>query len=308
MMDMAYSKNPNLPQVRMKAVELVKCYGWSVRKAARYLGFSHCSVRLWLEKKPVYGPHGSLVIPTLSSRPYHHPKELSLEIVSRILAVRSERNQYAEIIHHRLTSEGISVSLSSVKRTLKRAGCSKFSRWKKWHRYPLRPLALSPGMLVEIDSMLDGQVFDRLSAYVLLDVCSRWGYAWPTMKVNSLASAKFIKQARDMAPFSFKTLQSDHGSEFSKWFTKVVECQGIQHRHSRVRKPTDNGHVERFIQTLQKDCLVRIPRTLKSWQKEIPEFIRYYNFERPHMGLNYKTPMQMVRSYWLENSHSLTFL
>lgn len=92
-------------------------------------------------------------------------------------------------------------------------------------------------------------------------------------------------------------VQSDHGPEFSKWFTKVVEDKGILHRHSRVRKPTDNGHVERFIQTMQKDCLSRIPRTMKSWQKEIPEFIRYYNFERPHMGLDYKTPMQMVRSY-----------
>jgi len=119
----------------------------------------------------------------------------------------------------------------------------------------------------------------------------------PSLRVNNFTSTKFIKQARDNAPFSFKMVQSDHGPEFSKWFTKVVEDKGILHRHSRVRKPTDNGHVERFIQTMQKDCLSRIPRTMKSWQKEIPEFIRYYNFERPHMGLDYKTPMQMVRSY-----------
>lgn len=296
-MDMAYSQNPNLPLVRMKAVELVKYHGWSIRKAARYSGFSHCAVRLWLRKKPVYGPHGRLVIPTLSSRPHYHPKTLSQEIVSRILAVRSERHQCAEIIYHRLLKEGVSVSLSSVKRTLKRAGCNRFSRWKKWHQYPERPLALSPGVLVEIDSVLDGQPSDRLSAYALLDVCSRWAFALPAVRVNSFASTRFIKQAQEIAPFTFKTLQSDHGSEFSKWFTKVVENKGIQHRHSRVRKPTDNGHVERFIQTLQRDCLFRIPRTFKSWQKEIPEFLRYYNYERPHMALNYQTPMQVVRSY-----------
>ncbi len=296
-MDMAYSQNPNLPQVRMKAVELVKYQGWSIRKAARYLGFSHCAVRLWLKRKPVYGPHGRLIIPTLSSRPYHHPKELSPEIVSRILEIRKERNQCAEIIHHRLTKEGILVSLSSVKRTLKRHSISRFSRWKKWHQYPPRPLAEYPGMLVEVDSMLDGQPADRLSTYALLDVCSRWAHALPVLRVNSHISTKFIQQAQIAAPFSFKTIQSDHGSEFSKWFTKVIGDKGIQHRHSRVRKPTDNGHVERFIQTLQKDCLVRIPRTLKSWQREIPEFLHYYNIERPHMGLNYKTPMQVVKSY-----------
>lgn len=296
-MDMAYSQNPNLPQVRMKAVELVKYHGWSIRKAARYFGFSHCAVRLWLKRKPEYGPYGRLVIPTLSSRPHYHPKTLPAEIVSRILAIREERSQCAEIIHHRLIKDGILVSLSSVKRTLKRCGIRKFSRWKKWHQYPPRPLAIYPGMLVEIDSMLDGQTDDRLSAYVLLDVCSRWGYALPVARVNSQASARFIKQARITAPFIFKTLQSDHGPEFSKWFTKVIEYQGILHRHSRVRKPTDNGHVERFIQTLQKDCLSRIPRSFRSWQKEVPEFLRYYNTERPHMGLNYKTPMQVVRSY-----------
>jgi len=294
---MAYSKNPNLPQVRMEAVELVKYHGWSIRKAARHLGFSHCAVRLWLQRKPVYGRYGRLVIPTLSSRPYCHPKTLSDEKVKRILDIRQERNQCAEIIHHRLVKEGILVSLSSVKRVLRRHNCTRFSRWKKWHQYPQRPLALVPGMLVELDSMLDGRSPDRLSAYALVDVYSRWAFASPINQPNSRLSTMFVRKAQESAPFRFLTVQSDHGSEFSKWFTKVIVHQGIHHRHSRVRKPTDNGHIERFIQTLQRGCLNRIPRTMKSWQREIPEFIHYYNYERPHMALNYKTPMEVVRSY-----------
>lgn len=294
-MGMAYTKNPNLPRVRMEAVELVKYHGWSIRKAARYFGFSHCAVRLWLKRKPEYGFRGRLVIPTLSCRPHYHPETLPDEIVSRILAIRAERNQCAEIIHHRLIKEGILVSLSSVKRTLKRNNIRKFSKWKRWHQYIDRPVAEYPGDFVEIDSMMDGRAEKRLSAYALIDVCSRWAFAAPTERVNSFASTRFINKAREASPFSFKIIQSDHGSEFSKWFTKVVENKGILHRHSRVRKPTDNGHVERFIQTLQKDCTDRIPRSFRSWQKEIPEFIRYYNNERPHMGLDYKTPIE-----WLE--------
>jgi len=296
-MDMAYSQNPNLPRVRMEAVELVKYHGWSIRQAARRFGFSHCAVRLWLLRQPEYGRYGRLVIPTRSSRPLHHPDELSPEIIKRILDLRSERQQCAEILHHRLKNEDILVSLSSVKRILKRNHCTRFSKWKKWHQYPVRPFALAPGSLIEIDSMLDGQPNDRLSAYALLDVCSRWAYAWPILQPNSLLSAQFIKRAQIIAPFKFQTVQSDHGSEFAKWFTKTIEHQGFVHRHSRVRTPTDNGHIERFIQTLQNDCLARIPRNMKSWQKEIPEFIRYYNYERPHMALNYQTPMQVVRSY-----------
>jgi len=295
-MYMPYSNNPHLPRVRMEAVELVR-QGRSAREVARHFGFAHNTILNWLHRKPEYGWHGQLVIPTRSSRPNHHPNELAADVVARILDLRSERNQCAEILHHRLKEEGVGVSLSSVKRVLKRAGCSRFSRWKKWHQYPQRPLAESPGVLVEIDSMMDGQPTDRLSAYALLDVCSRWAYASPIAQPNSRLSTLFVRRAQETAPFKFQTVQSDHGSEFSKWFTKIIGHQGISHRHSRVRKPTDNGHIERFIQTLQKDCLDRIPRTMKSWQKEIPEFIRYYNNERPHMGLNYKTPMQVVRSY-----------
>ena len=296
-MYMPYSNNPNLPRVRMQAVELVRYHFWSCRKVARYLGFSHGAVRLWLKRKPEYGYRGRLVIPTLSSRPHHHPRELSQELVKRILDLRQERNQCAEIIRYRLIKEGLSVSLSSVKRTLKRCGISRFSKWKKWHEYLPRPLAENPGYLVELDSVIEGEPQDRLCAYALIDVCSRCAYALPSEKVNSWHSCSFLQKAQLAAPFSFKTVQSDHGSEFSKWFTKVVEHKGISHRHSRVRKPTDNGHVERFIQTLQRECLNRIPRSLKLWRREVPEFLFYYNNERPHMALDYKTPMQVVRSY-----------
>lgn len=281
----------------MEAVRLVKYLGWSTRKAALHFGYDHSTVVRWCSKKPAYGRYGRLVIPTLSSRPYFHPKSLPDDLVKRILAIRQERNQCAEIIHYRLLKEGTPISLSSVKRVLKRHNCTRFSRWKKWHQYPERPLPESPGALVEIDSMLDGQTTDRLSAYALVDVFSRWAYASPIVQPNSRLSNLFVGKAQEAAPFKFLTVQSDHGSEFSKWFTKVIEHRGISHRHSRVRKPTDNGHIERFIQTLQKDCLERIPRTMRSWQKEIPEFIRYYNYERPHMALNYKTPIEVVRSY-----------
>ncbi len=280
----------------MAAVEFVR-QGKSAREAARRFGFAHNTILNWLQRKPEYGRYGRLVIPTRSSRPLHHPDELSPEIISRILELRSERQQCAEILHHRLKNEGILISLSSVKRVLKRNHCTRFSKWKKWHQYPARPFALSPGSLIEIDSMLDGQPTDRLSTYALLDVYSRWACAWPIAQPNSILSAQFIARAQARAPFKFQTVQSDHGSEFAKWFTKTIEHRGFVHRHSRVRTPTDNGHVERFIQTLQNDCLSRIPRSMKSWQKEIPEFIRYYNYERPHMALNYQTPMQVVRSY-----------
>lgn len=276
----------------MKAAQLVIKDGWSTRQVARYTGYNQSSIVRWVAAAR---NSNLLVIPTRSSRPHHHPRELPDEVVRKILEYRAERNQCAEILYHRLLKDGYQISLSSVKRMLRRYGCSRYSRWKKWHQYPERPLAGTPGILVEIDTIHDGAHGDRLYVYTMLDVCSRFAYAEPTLAINTHRSLQFVRGAA--LPFSVQTLQSDHGPEFSKWFTKMVASDGIAHRHSRVRRPNDNAHLERFNRTLQDECLARISRNLKSYQKEIPEYLRYYNTERPHMGLNFKTPAEVMQSY-----------
>lgn len=291
---MPYTTYPLQPHVRMEAVRLVKYRGWSMRKAARHFGVEPSTVSRWTKLDPTGGWR---LIPTRSSRPEHHPCELHDDVVNRILALRRERDQCAEILHHRLCAEGITVSLSSVKRTLRRHGLSRFSKNKKWHQYPERPAAEKPGILVQIDSVHEGIPSDRLSAYALIDVHSRWGYAEPTLRSTGQASLQFVRNAQDTAPFPFQTIQSDHGSEFGKWFTMMLEHGGTSHRHSRIRTPTDNAHVERFIQTLQRECLHHIPRTWRSWQREIPKFLHYYNTERPHMSLDMQTPAEVLRRY-----------
>ena len=71
---------------------------------------------------------------------------------------------------------------------------------------------------------------------------------------------------------------------------------GLSHRYSRIKTPSDNDHLERFNRTLQDECLSRIPRSFKSYQKEIPEYLNYSNTERPHMALNMQTPIEILTS------------
>lgn len=295
---MPYTTYPLQPRIRRDAVRLVCYRGWSIRKVARHIGVQPSTVSRWVKLDPTGGWQN---IPTQSSRPHHHPYALSSDIVHRILCFRAERNQCAEIIHHRLKNEGVVVSVSSVKRTLRRHSISRFSRWKKWHVYPPRPIPEKPGILVQIDTMQDGIPADHLYCYALIDVCSRWGDAVSVGRINTYASLRFVEHSQGNAPFSFHTMQSDHGSEFSKWLTNRLQERGLAHRHSRVRTPTDNGHIERFIQTLQKECFARIPRSLDAWRHALPDYLRYYNTERPHMGLHMRTPLEVLRSYWLEN-------
>src|SRR3989344_3776977 len=171
-----YTTYNRLPRIRMEAVRLVREQGWSVRDAARHFGFTHSAVVKWLARAKCLHQNSQL-IPTRSSRPEHSPNALDLVIVKRILELRAERDQCAEILHWRLAQEGIIVSISSVKRVLRRHSISKYSKWKKWHQYPPRPLPEKPGFLVEIDAVHEGVANNSLSAYALIDVCSRWAYA-----------------------------------------------------------------------------------------------------------------------------------
>lgn len=294
-MGMAYETNSRLPRIRMKAVRMVRA-GHGVRKVARYFGYSPGAVSKWI-KKAGNLPSNASRIPTESSRPYHHPKELSPEIVSAILEYREKYRRCAEVIHHLLLRDGIKVSLSSVKRTLQRQGFTRYSRWKKWHKYPPRPKPEKPGILVQIDTVVDGPHTDRLYVYTLLDVCSRWAWAGATERLNSFGSVAFVERAVRAAPFSFQTLQSDHGSEFARRFTTRILARGMSHRHSRVRMPSDNGHLERFNRTIQEECLRRVPRSMRSYRKAIPEYLRYYNNERPHMALGMKTPADVLKCF-----------
>lgn len=151
-------------------------------------------------------------------------------------------------------------------------------------------------MLVEIDTIHDGDLRERMGMYTLIDVCSRWAYATPTISMNTWKSVGFVGEAQKASPFALKTVQSDHGAEFSKWFTKQIVEQGMAHRHSRIRTPNDNAHLERFNRTIQEECTARIPRDISVWRKEVPEYLWYYNHERPHMGLGMKTPDEMLKT------------
>ena len=285
-----YETNSRLPRLRMKAVRLVRS-GKGIREVARYFGYTPGAVSKWVARSRRL-PSNAHHIPTRSSRPHRHPHELSDEIVLRILTLRGERNQCAEILHHRLMKEGTQVSLSSVKRTLQRHGCSRYSPFKKWHQYPPRPIPEFPGILTEIDTV--HIECGALYVYTFIDVMSRYTHAMPVPQITGRESMRFVRNTSDVIPFPIQTVQSDHGPEFGKWFTKQLAHLGYSHRHSRVRTPTDNGHLERFNRTIQEECLCRIPQTLRAYQRAIPEYLHYYNNERPHMGLQMQTPTDII--------------
>jgi transposase InsO family protein len=288
MKNMAYTLNPHLPKVRRDAADLVR-RGWGVRQVARYVGVSPGTITKWVKKALKYG---HVPIPTLSSKPKHHPDQLSDEMVWKIFHKRLAIKRCAEVVHKELINEGIRVSLSSVKRTLDRLGLlKKRSPWKRY-RVPMdRPNASQQGDLVQVDTIHLPVAGGRVYIFTLLDVFSRWAYARAYRRATARTARNFVALAQANATFPFKVIQSDNGSEFGGWFTDHINSI---HRHSRVRRPNDNAHLERFNRTIQEECLDKLPRTVKDLNTAIPKYLKYYNEKRLHMGLKLHTPLQVL--------------
>lgn len=289
---MAYTTNPKMPRLRAKAVRMVRL-GKSVSEVARYFGYTKGAVSKWCNKAPYPGVHE---IPTKSSRPHHHPGELSENIVAEIIACKRKYNRCSDVVHQHLLQAGIKVSLNSVKRKLDYAGLiKKRSPWKRLHLSITRPEALKPGNLVMVDTihLMIGEK-QRIYVYTLIDVYSRWCYAWASERLNTRMSIKFLEQAQLNAPFKFSCIQSDNGQEFSQHFSERIK---ILHRHSRVRKPNDNSYVERFNRTLKEECLNFIDRNVRMLNNKLPNYLEYYNTERLHMGIEFKTPNYLINRF-----------
>lgn len=285
-----YTKNPYLPKVRRDAAEMVR-RGYTPTEVGRRFGVGSSTVCKWVKKASVYGYHP---IPTLSSKPRLHPHALPREIVRAIVGKRLLLKRSAEVIHRALVDEGVSVSLSSVKRTLKRHRLLKErSPWKRWHAPSQRPVADHPGALVQADTVhlaVHGKTV--LYVFTLIDLHSRWAYAWCSRKANARTGLLFVKRAQVAAPFLFSCIQTDNGSEWSTHFTERVS---IRHRHSRVRQSNDNAHVERFNRTLREELLDGLPVDLSAINRALPTYLRHYNETRHHFGLDLNTPLQILQ-------------
>lgn len=286
---MTYTQNPHMPKVRQDAADMVR-RGYTPTEVGRRFGVGSSTVCKWVKKAKVYGYNP---IPTASSKPKHHPNQLSDELIWKIFQTRLVSKRSSEVVHRILEDEGVTVSLSSVKRTLDRTGLlKKRSPWKRYHPHVDRPIAEKPGSLVQIDTihtMLSEK--KRMYTFTMIDVYSRWTYAKTYAHMNAATAVRFVEEAQQAAPFHFDMMQSDHGPEFGKWFVERIQKK---HRYSRIGKPNDNAHIERFNRTVQEECLDKTERTPEAFNVALEKYIPWYNNSRHHFGLNLKTPLQTL--------------
>ena len=264
--------------------------GYTVTQVANRYGVGTSTISKWVKKAKVIGLHP---IPTRSSRPKHHPNQLSDELIWKIYHQRLLTKRCAEVVHQELANDGVQVSLPSVKRTIDRMVLTtKRSPWKRFHPHVDRPTVAQPGDLVQIDTIHTMQSAKvRMYTFVLIDVYSRWVYAKSYQRMNAATTLAFVREAQRKAPFPFGMLQSDHGPEFGSWFVTQIQQD---HRYTRIGKPNDNAHVERVNRTLQEECLDKVVRTPHAYNRALKKYLLYYNTKRLHMGISLKAPIQLL--------------
>ncbi len=86
-------------------------------------------------------------------------------------------------------------------------------------------------------------------------------------------------------------LLRDRDGKFGKEFIHRVESMGIKHVLISARSPWQNPYVERMIGSIRRDCLDHtIIFNEKHLRRVLKEYIRYYNEDRTHLGLEKDCP------------------
>lgn len=277
-----------MPRIRRDAARLYH-KGWSARKIGRHLGYHHTAIMKWVNRSRIVG---DVPILTRSSAPKNIPNKISKELENKIIELRKKTKRCTEALKIDLERQGIVVPRSTIHRVLDRNFyLKKRSPWKRYHPPINRPYPIKPGSLVQLDTIhLMIGLKTRIYVMTLIDVYSRQAYAKAYEKLNSATSVRFLIEAQKYFSFKFEMIQTDHGSEFGKWFFDRVKKN---HRYTRIGKPNDNAHIERFNRTLQEECLDILPRNVFIINCQLKNYLKYYNNQRIHLGI--KTfPIEMV--------------
>ncbi len=319
---MAYSINPNLPKARAIAMQWLIREQLPLQVVANKCGVHRSTIYRWRRKWDILNQYVQMDnpnrpnrvcsrtnhlnrctwrIPTAASIPKTSPTALCQELVQLVLAVRAQLKRCAEVVwHHLRVVLGIAVSLSSVRRILWRSGVARGRKNRIRPDNPRRPVVTRPGELVQTDTIhhVDPKSGRRLYYYTVIDLYTRMSYVTLAPKLRQGLAAQAVLEAQQQWGFPIAMVQSDNGPEYGRYFEQQMARATIQTRHSRLHRPNDNAHIERFNRTIQEECIGyywnrSVP--LPSQQAKLTAWLAYYNNERVHLGIQMRTPAGMLQ-------------
>jgi transposase InsO family protein len=255
-------------------------------------------LRRWWQR---YAAGGEAALRPRSRRPRRSPRQVLPATESAILALRTQGLGPARIALH------VAPSVSTVYRTLVRHGRNQLT--PPIARTVQRYEKSRPGELVHVDLKYLPSLENRAEfEFAAVDDFTREAVVWIAGARTTHNATTFLEHLVDVLPYPIEAVMTDNDLVFTMRFAYYRQrrtrfedaCRrlGICHRRLRPHAPESNGKVERFIKTIDDECLaVHQPQTCAARTGVVREFVWYYNHQRPHLSLAGQTPIQRRHAY-----------
>jgi putative transposase len=133
---------------------------------------------------------------------------------------------------------------------------------------------------------------------VVMDQFSRRVVGWSLRRVRGtpLTRAAFDHAFRRRRPRRL-IFHSDRGIEYAApAFRDRLKALGVRQSMTRGGTPGDNAHAESFFHSLKADVVHGVQfASDESLRSCVRRYVRYYNHERLHSSLGYRSPAEYER-------------
>ncbi len=224
-------------------------------------------------------------------------------------------------VHALLRREGFVVSLYQVYKLLKRKNLCLPSTWRKdlrerskalkqYLRRPEKPLELLQADITDIPVENFGTyyVIDLIDYYSKYSLVTLWSETKDTRALLRACDLALEEAQRLELPIPEKIkLLTDNGpAMISKRFRDYIAQSSFVHLRTKSHHPETIGCIERFHQTLKYEevwgAMYQNPLIAK---ERIEVFRVFYNTERIHQTLEYRTPLEVIEA-WKEQQKQST--
>jgi transposase InsO family protein len=127
----------------------------------------------------------------------------------------------------------------------------------------------------------------------LLDGYSRFIVHWEIReRMTEMDVEIIVQRAREAFPGVTPRIISDNGPQFlCHEFKEYIRLCGMTHVKTSPNYPQSNGKMERFFQSLKRECIrPKTPLSLEDARRIVAEFVDTYNNHRLHSAIGYITP------------------
>ncbi len=296
-------RRPHYPPVeRLAILELRAARAWSLSQTAERFLVTPTTVASWMTRLDEEGPNALVQI----RKPVNKFPEFVAYVVQRlkVLCPTMGKVRIAQL----LCRAGLHLGSTTVRRML------QDSPKREPHRAAecVRGInARHPNHVWHVDLTTVPTALGFWTPWLPFALPQRWPFCWwlavvvdhysrramgvvvLTRLPSSAQIQLFLADVVRRAGITPRHLITDHGKQFvAAAFRRWCRRRGIRQRFGAIGKYGSLAVIERFIRTTKNECTRRIlvPYRLAEFQREISLYAAWYNGDRPHAGLETRTP------------------